>query len=102
MAFVVLPWSAVALLQKRHPKLRNRKFELLAEPRVGFVRVDALGAAAPFSLVRAPPVGLEGFLGAVLAHFERLEDLVVRRRGPSLLANFHQLGLAVAVLTNKS
>ena len=77
-------------------------FELLAEPRVGRVRVDALGAAAPFALVKAPPVGLEGLLGAVLAHFERLEDLDVRRRGPSLLANFHQLWLAVAVLTNKS
>ena len=77
-------------------------FELPAEPRVGRVRVDALGAAAPFALVRAPPVGLEGFLDAVLAHFERLEDLDVRRRGPSLLANFHQLGLAVPVLTNKS
>ena len=102
MAFVVLPWSAVALLQKRHPKLRNRKFELLAEPRVGRVLVGAFGAAAPFALVRAPPVGLEGFLDAVLAHFERLEDLDVRRRGPSLLANFHQLGLAVPVLTNKS
>ena len=67
-----------------------------AELRLGRAHVDAVGASLALAFLRAPPFGLDRLLGAILAHLESPEDLDVRRRGPRLLANFHQLGLAVA------
>ena len=51
-----------------------------AELRVGRVHVGAVGASLALVFLRAPPVGLDRLLGAILAHLsERPEDLVVRQ-----------------------
>jgi len=73
-----------------------RNYEARVVLRVGRVHVDAVGTSLAFAFLRAPNVGLDRLLGAIVAHLERPENLDVRRRGPRLLANFHQLGLAVA------
>ena len=48
-----------------------RNFEELTKIGIGCASVDPLGSTAPLAFLRAPPLGLGGLLGTVLAHFER-------------------------------